>query len=90
MSKSPSARVADIFDRIDYLHIDGSHSVVNAAEDVLLYVPKVRRGGIVIFDDINWQSTGPARELVAAFCDTVTTLKDPETGLDICALLRRR
>ena len=88
--ESPSGRAANIVERIDYLHVDGSHSVVNAAEDVLLYVPKVRQGGIVIFDDINWVSTGPARELLASFCEPVTTLKDPETGLDICALLRRR
>jgi predicted O-methyltransferase YrrM len=88
--EAPSGRAAALFDEIDFLHIDGSHSMVNAAEDVILYARKVRRGGIIIFDDVNWQSTAPARELLGALCDTVTVLKDPESGLDICAVLRRR
>jgi predicted O-methyltransferase YrrM len=88
--EAPSGRAAGLFDSIDFLHIDGSHSMVNAAEDVILYARKVRSGGIVVFDDINWKSTAPARELLGALCDTVTVLQDPESGLDICAVLRRR
>jgi predicted O-methyltransferase YrrM len=88
--EAPSGRAAGLFDQIDFLHIDGSHSMVNAAEDVILYARKVRSGGIVVFDDVNWQSTAPARELLGTLCDTVTVLKDPESGLDICAVLRRR
>ena len=76
--------------QIDFLHIDGSHSMINAAEDVILYARKVRRGGIVVFDDVNWQSTAPALELLGTLCDTVTMLKDPDSGRDICAVLRRR
>jgi predicted O-methyltransferase YrrM len=88
--EAPSGRAAMLFDEIDFLHIDGSHSVLNAAQDVLLYASRVRSGGIVVFDDVNWQSTAPARELLAALCDTVAVLKDPESGLDICAVFRRR
>jgi predicted O-methyltransferase YrrM len=88
--EAPSGRAAGLFDTIDFLHIDGSHSIINAAEDVILYARKVRSGGIVVFDDVNWASTAPARELLGALCDTVTVLKDPESGLDICAVLRRR
>jgi predicted O-methyltransferase YrrM len=88
--EAPSGRASGLFDHIDFLHIDGSHSMVNAAEDVILYARKVRSGGIIIFDDVNWQSTAPARELLGALCDTVTVLKDPASGLDICAVLRRR
>ena len=88
--EAPSGRAAALFDQIDFLHIDGSHSVVNAAEDVILYARKVRAGGIIVFDDVNWQSTAPAFELLGTLCDTITVLKDPESGLDICAVLRRR
>jgi predicted O-methyltransferase YrrM len=88
--EAPSGRAASLFDHIDFLHIDGSHAVLNAAEDVILYASKVRSGGIVVFDDVNWQSTAPARELLAVLCDTIAVLKDPATGLDICAVLRRR
>jgi predicted O-methyltransferase YrrM len=85
-----SERAATLFDQIDFLHIDGSHSIVNAADDVIRYATKVRRGGIVVFDDINWQSTAPARELLGALCETITILKDPESGQDMCAVFRRR
>ncbi len=88
--EAPSNRAAALFDRIDFLHIDGSHSIVNAAEDVILYALKVPPGGIIVFDDINWQSTAPARALLDAICEPVAVLKDPESGLDICAVLRRR
>ncbi len=88
--EAPSGRASGLFDRIDYLHIDGSHSTINAAEDVILYARKVRSGGIIVFDDVNWNSTAPARELLDALCTPVTFLKDPETGLDICAVMRRR
>lgn len=88
--EAPSGRAAGLFDTIDFLHIDGSHSMVNAAEDVILYARKVRSGGIVVFDDVNWASTAPARDLLGALCDVVTVLKDPASGLDICAVLRRR
>jgi predicted O-methyltransferase YrrM len=88
--EAPSGRAATLFDQIDFLHIDGSHSIVNAAEDVILYVRKVRSGGIVVFDDINWRSTAPARALLASLCDTVMMMQDPSSGLDVCAVLRRR
>lgn len=88
--EAPSGRAATLFDQIDFLHIDGSHSMVNAAEDVILYVRKVRSGGIVVFDDVNWRSTAPARALLESLCDPVMMMKDPSSGLDVCAVLRRR
>jgi hypothetical protein len=87
--EAPSSRAAALFDQIDFLHIDGSHSMVNATEDVILYARRVRRGGIIVFDDVNWKSTAPARELLATLCDTVAVLKDPASGLDIWAVRRR-
>jgi len=87
--EAKSERAATLFDQIDFLHIDGSHSPINAAEDVIRYVPKVRSGGIVVFDDLDWQSTAPARVVLDALCDTLSVLKDPESGVDICAVLRR-
>jgi len=88
--EAPSARVAGLFDRIDYLHIDGSHSVVNAAEDVILYAQKVRPGGIIVFDDVNWATTAPAMKVLEALCDKLTSLRDTASGLEICAVLRRK
>ena len=36
---------------IDVLYIDGAHDSVSVARDVVLYVPMVKPGGVVFFDD---------------------------------------
>ena len=36
---------------IDVLYIDGAHDSVSVARDTTLYVPMVKEGGVVIFDD---------------------------------------
>jgi predicted O-methyltransferase YrrM len=36
---------------IDLLYIDGAHDSTSVARDVTLYVPMVKSGGIIIFDD---------------------------------------
>jgi len=36
---------------IDLLYIDGAHDPTSVARDTALYVPMVRSGGVVIFDD---------------------------------------
>lgn len=38
---------------IGFIHIDGNHGV-HAIEDVRLWTPKVKDGGIIVFDDANW------------------------------------
>ncbi|MFA6241946.1 MAG: class I SAM-dependent methyltransferase [Candidatus Hydrogenedentales bacterium] len=44
-------------DNIDLLHIDGQHTP-QAIRDVARYAPRVRRGGIVCLDDMNWSNDG--------------------------------
>ena len=39
---------------IDIVHIDGNHSEETSYFDVCKWVPLVRSGGWVIFDDMNW------------------------------------
>lgn len=39
---------------IDLLHIDGNHSEALSFKDATLYLPKVKVGGIIVFDDIWW------------------------------------
>ena len=36
---------------IDVLYIDGAHDSMSVARDVVLYVPMVKPGGVVFFDD---------------------------------------
>lgn len=47
--------VTEFFDEsIDILHIDGNHSEALSYKDATLYLPKVKRGGLIFFDDIWW------------------------------------
>ena len=39
---------------VDILHIDGNHSEELAYKDAVNYLPKVKSGGIIFFDDIYW------------------------------------
>lgn len=39
---------------IDLLHIDGNHSEALSYKDAVLYLPKVKKNGYIMFDDIWW------------------------------------
>lgn len=68
--RAPAERVADVFndDSIDILHIDGNHSEIASVRDVNLYLPKVRSGGHIWFDDTDWESVGKAIRILEYSC----------------------
>lgn len=49
---------------IDLLHIDGNHDTEKVMWDVANWVPKVRPGGVIILDDVDWDTVKPAFELL--------------------------
>lgn len=57
-------QVVDSFEdgSIDLLHIDGNHAEEVALKDVNEWTPKVKRGGWLVFDDINWSETLKAQQ----------------------------
>lgn len=57
----------------DLIHIDGNHDTEKVMLDVELYVPRLRREGFIILDDISWDSVRPAHDKLA------------ETMLPICS-----
>jgi len=61
----------ELFRNIDILHIDGNHSEECSTRDVNLWVPRVRSGGYVWFDDADWPSTKLAISYMDRYCDTV-------------------
>ncbi|MDR3298784.1 MAG: FkbM family methyltransferase [Candidatus Accumulibacter sp.] len=85
----PSADAASLFKRIDYLHIDGAHSVYNAAEDVVLYGKKVVTGGIIILDDANWPTVAPAIAILDSFCERIASFHN-EKGEEDCIAFRKK
>jgi predicted O-methyltransferase YrrM len=54
--RNKSSEVVNRFDdnSIDVLHIDGNHCEKISYADAIDYYPKVKIGGYIFFDDINW------------------------------------
>lgn len=53
---------------IDILHIDGNHTEDAALNDAQMYLPKVKKGGYIWFDDVNWETTRKALEFMSLHC----------------------
>jgi predicted O-methyltransferase YrrM len=53
-----SGNTVDQFDdnSIDVIHIDGDHSTDGAYNDFKQFLPKMKKGGLMIGDDYNWLS----------------------------------
>jgi hypothetical protein len=66
-----SAQACPFFEdnSINFLHIDGNHSEESAIYDVENWLPKVKSGGIICFDDAWWESTKKAIKLLMAEAD---------------------
>lgn len=62
MSSEEYSKLIDF--EIDILHIDGNHEEEHSCKDVELYLPKVKSGGYIWFDDANWHQTQKAVGLI--------------------------
>lgn len=60
-----------LFNDIDVLAIDGSHVEHVALRDVELYLPRLKSGGYLFFDDSDWPSTQKALRFVEQHCDLI-------------------
>jgi len=49
---------------IDFLHQDSNHSELISCNEVDLYYNKVKKNGIWVFDDTNWETTKKAQKLL--------------------------
>jgi hypothetical protein len=70
--RNASQYVARLFPVIDFLNIDGCHTEIASCRDVNLYLPRLRAGGFLTFDDSSWQSTQKALSLIAESCELIT------------------
>lgn len=71
----------DPIPHIDILHIDGNHSDVTSYIDVTKWVPLVKSGGWIIFDDMTWYengkfTTGRAVEWLNTHCHKFAEFQD--------------
>lgn len=46
-----SSEFSDYFDKIDFIFIDGDHSIEGCSNDYLLYASKLKKGGFIAFHD---------------------------------------
>lgn len=67
---------AEPIQNIDILHIDGNHSEKAAEFDIKKWVPLVRKGGVVIMDDINWDGPKKAMEWLNMHCTKLAEFDD--------------
>ena len=78
--------VRDFLDgSIDILYIDGNHCEMVSANDVILYLPKVRHGGYIWMNDTLWEQTQHSVDLLLEACDVVKTIDNGN-----CILFRKR
>lgn len=72
--KDYSANVIPKFsnDYFDLIYIDGNHEVHAILEDAILSFQKLKNGGIMVFDDVNWVNPSGNNTNIAlkAFLDT--------------------
>lgn len=75
---------------VDLLHIDGNHSEKLALQDSILYLPKVKVGGYIFYDDVSWTENDPDKpstqkglEHLKQYCTIIE-----KTGLD-CLILQK-
>ncbi|NNM56981.1 class I SAM-dependent methyltransferase [Acidocella sp.] len=57
--------------RFDLLHIDGSHAEGQALADVKDWLPLMAPDGILVLDDIGWETVTKARDYLCAACDVI-------------------
>jgi len=63
-----TSKAAPTIKNIDVLHIDGNHSDATSFFDVKKWVPLVKTGGFIIFDDMTWGTTTRAVQWLDAHC----------------------
>ena len=83
---SSSKMAVNKVDSIDFLHIDGSYSEESSYEDVQFYLPKVKKGGYILFTFIGWTVNGKmprikAFQLLLDHCEIIADIDERNTFL---------
>ncbi len=84
--RNGSQYVHQLFPVIDFINVDGCHTEIASCRDVELYLPRLRSGNYMTFDDCDWESTQKALRMVEQQCDLVKTM----TGSNEARTYRKR
>jgi predicted O-methyltransferase YrrM len=63
--------------QFDLIHIDGAHSPERALRDAKSWPKLVKKGGLVVFDDIVWPSVMPARDFLTRNLTVIEEVFEP-------------
>ena len=79
--KSLDAAVFFENESIDTIHIDGNHTEKQSYQDAVTYFPKIKIGGHIFFDDIDWieaetNSTKKALDYLSERCDLIEVIEN--------------
>jgi GR25 family glycosyltransferase involved in LPS biosynthesis/predicted O-methyltransferase YrrM len=76
---------------IDILHIDGNHEEESSVSDVNLFLPLVKNGGFVWFDDASWYQTQKAVKLMEEDhnCVLIKKIYDENDKHNFCSLYKK-
>jgi len=56
---------------MDMVHIDANHAEWPSTSDVVNWLPKLKVGGYLIMDDVNWDSTQTAIRFAEKYCTLI-------------------
>jgi len=62
--------------KLGLVHIDGNHDTAFVIQDVNDYLPLVQDGGIIVLDDVSWESVKPALNLLHTQCEFIGDIID--------------
>jgi hypothetical protein len=84
--RSTSKKAAVFVESIDLLHIDGGYSEEISYEDVKLYLPKVKKGGYILYSNIGWTVNGrmprmKAFQLLLDSCEIIAMIDERSSFL---------
>jgi predicted O-methyltransferase YrrM len=69
-SRDAAAEFTD--DTFDWIYLDGDHSYEAVLNDLITWRPKVRRGGVLAGDDLNWRDEKGTRSVRLAVATFIT------------------
>ena len=68
---------------IGLVHIDGNHDTSFVVNDVNDYFPLVQSGGVIILDDISWESVKPAFDLISQKSEYIGKIIDDKNDFAV-------
>jgi predicted O-methyltransferase YrrM len=73
---------------MDMVHIDANHAEWPSTSDVVNWLPKLKVGGYMIMDDVNWDSTQTALKFVQKRCKFIKKFELKESVFSIYQKLK--